>query len=88
MDGICGTCGKSITMLKIRPKKFCSVKCRNINDAEKYLGSGNPNFGNRKPNMFKHTDEVKKQIKHSSPQSLPRLIYYKPEDIVKFFRVI
>ena len=33
------------------------------------IGEKNPNYGNRKPNMFKHTDEVKKIIKQKVKES-------------------
>lgn len=50
-------------------KILCSRKCQV--EWQKYyqLGENNPNYGNRKPNMFKHTEEVKKIIKEKVKES-------------------
>jgi hypothetical protein len=58
----CQQCGNLITTTKSTPRKFCSVGCKNKNDSDKYTGTGNPNFGKRRPGMFSHTDEAKRLI--------------------------
>jgi len=65
----CQMCGKLVIASKSRPRKFCSVKCRNKSDSIKYMGKGNPNFGKRRPNMFKHTEEARKVIKEKVTSS-------------------
>jgi len=65
----CQVCGEQIITNKSKIRKFCSVKCKNESDSIRYRGEGNPNFGNRKPNMFTHTEEAKKKIKEKVTNS-------------------
>jgi hypothetical protein len=50
-------------------KILCSRKCQVEWQKYSMIGEKNPNYGNRKPNMFKHTDEVKKIIKQKVKES-------------------
>jgi hypothetical protein len=50
-------------------KIFCSRECQVKWQKHSNLGENNPNYGNRKPNMFKHTDEAKKIIKQKVKES-------------------
>lgn len=59
----CEECGGTIDGVKSVTRKFCSMKCRNLYDSKNMRGPNNPNFGKRRPGMFKHTDEAKRRIK-------------------------
>jgi hypothetical protein len=51
-------------------KQFlCSRECQVKWQKENMCGENNPNYGNRKPNMFKHTEEAKKTIKEKVKES-------------------
>ncbi len=51
------------------PQRLCSRKCQIMWQKENMRGDKNPNFGNRKPNMFSHTEETKKIIKEKVKKS-------------------
>lgn len=55
-----------------KPKKLCSRKCQIEWQKINMCGENNPNYGNRKPNMFKHTEEAKKKIKNKVAESWKR----------------
>jgi hypothetical protein len=59
----CEECGVNIKTTKSRKRRFCSVNCRNLHDSKTMVGSNNPNFGKRRPNMYAHTNEAKQKIK-------------------------
>ena len=50
-------------------KRFCSRKCQVEWQKTSQLGEKNGNFGNRKPNMFKHTEEAKRIIREKVTNS-------------------
>ena len=50
-------------------KRFCSRKCQVEWQKTSQLGEKNGNFGNRKPNMFKHTEEAKRIIREKVTKS-------------------
>jgi len=52
-----------------KPKRLCSRKCQIEWQKINMVGEKNPNYGNRKPNMFKHTEETKKIIKEKIKNS-------------------
>jgi len=52
-----------------KPKILCSRKCQVEWQKINMLGEKNPNYGNRKPNMFKHSEETKKIIKEKVKES-------------------
>lgn len=51
------------------PKRLCSRKCQVKWQKINMLGENNPNYGNRKPGMFKHTEETKKILKEKIKES-------------------
>jgi hypothetical protein len=51
------------------PKRLCSRKCQVEWQKINMVGEKNPNYGNRKPNMFRHTEETKKIIKEKVKDS-------------------
>jgi len=54
-------------------KQFlCSRECQVKWQKENMCGEDNPNFGNRKPNMFKHSEEAKRIIKEKVKESWNR----------------
>lgn len=50
-------------------KFLCSKKCQTEWQKINMIGENNPNYGNRKPGMFKHTEETKKIIKDKVKES-------------------
>jgi hypothetical protein len=62
-------CTKTFEKLPNGLKKFCSRKCQVNWQKHRMLGENNPNYGNRKPNMFIHTDDAKKKIKQNVKKS-------------------
>lgn len=51
------------------PKRLCSRKCQVEWQKINMSGENNPNYGNRKPGMFKHTEETKKILKEKIKES-------------------
>jgi hypothetical protein len=51
------------------PKRLCSRKCQIEWQKINMVGEKNPNYGNRKPNMFKHSEESKNLIKQKIKES-------------------
>jgi hypothetical protein len=51
------------------PQRLCSRKCQVEWQKINMVGENNPNFGNRKPGMFKHSEEAKKTIKKKVTES-------------------
>jgi hypothetical protein len=62
-------CTKTFEKLPNGLKIFCSRDCQVEWQKYSQLGENNPNYGNRKPNMFKHTDNAKKIIKQKVKES-------------------
>jgi hypothetical protein len=62
-------CTKTFEKLPNGLKIFCSRDCQVEWQKYSQLGENNPNYGNRKPNMFKHTDNAKKIIKQKIKES-------------------
>jgi hypothetical protein len=51
------------------PKRLCSRKCQIEWQKINMVGENNPNYGNRKPGMFKHTEETKQILKEKIKES-------------------
>lgn len=62
-------CANNFIKLPNSKKRFCSRLCQVEWQKFSQLGEKNGNFGNRKPGMFKHTDEAKKKIKEKVKDS-------------------
>lgn len=65
----CPICSKEIAQYPHKKRVCCSIKCANKYFSVKFAGEGNPNYGNRHPGMFKHTDETKAVIQHKVTKS-------------------
>ena len=62
-------CTNTFEKLPNGSKIFCSRKCQVEWQKYSQLGENNGNFGNKKPGMFKHTEEAKKKIKEKVKES-------------------
>lgn len=59
----CKNCNKNIAILITNTwTKYCDRKCKDEYQKIMFKGENNPNFGNRKPVMFKHTEDAKRRI--------------------------
>ena len=85
---ICKNCNTSFVVAKCNSNgnKYCSRKCKDVYQKIMFVGKDNPNYGNRKPGMFTHSDITKQIIKEkvlASWKTENRLIKYN-EGIQKF----
>lgn len=58
----CLICSKDFEVLENSNKKLCSVDCSNRYFSINFKNEGNPNYGNKHPNMFIHSKEERRKI--------------------------
>lgn len=65
IDVVCEYTGCTNNFYKLpnSQKRFCSRKCQVEWQKYSMCGENNPNYGNRNPGMFKHTEEAKEKIR-------------------------
>lgn len=68
---ICEYTGCTNTFHKLlkSQKRFCSRDCQVEWQKYHMIGENNPNYGNKKPGMFKHTDNAKEKIRNKVLES-------------------
>lgn len=75
------SCGKTFMAYPISKQRLCSRECQIKWQKINMCGEKNPNFGNRKPNMFKHTKEAKELIRKKVKES-----WKKEERLIKHLK--